>query len=334
MNNAGIAGVGYYVPERTITNDEFIKYVNTTSEWMEKKIGIKERRFAANNEAMSDFALNASQMALDDANLTSKDIDLIIVCAINQDRRVPATAAILQKKLGAINAAAFDMNLGGCPGSCYSLVVGQQFIETGMYNNVLVVAGEIYSKLIDISDRNISVFFGDGAGAMILKRCKEGVGILNSLLGTDGKQGIEKITFSGGSRIPYTLENVKQNKIKGEMDNNDVWKFATKKFPQIVRDVTEQGNKTLNDLDWIIPHQANINIIKYGMKKLNLPMSITHTTIHKYANTGGGSVPITLAEAVQIGKIKPGDLIVLASYGAGYSWGASLIKWCAPEDFI
>lgn len=334
MYSVGIAGVGYYLPKRVVTNKEFVKYVDTTEEWLEEKIGIKERRFAAEDEAMSDISYNSAIKAIADAELKIEDIDLIIVCAVNQDHRVPTTAAILQKKLGAKNAAAFDMNLGGCPGSCYSLVVGQQFIKSGMYKNVLVVSGEIYSKFVDISNREVSVFFGDGVGAVVLRKCREGKGIITSLLGADGESGVDKIVSTGGSRIPYNIKTISENKIKQSMDNKAVWKFGTYIFPKIVKDLVNDSDYNLEDLDWIIPHQANINIIKYGMKKLKLPMEMTHTTIHKYANTGGGSVPITLAEAVEVGKVLPNNLIILASYGAGYAWGGLLIKWCDKNDFI
>lgn len=334
MISVGIAGVGYYVPERIVTNKEFVKYVDTTEEWLEEKIGIQERRFAAKEEAMSDFAYKASIMALNNANLNSQDLDLIIVCAINQDHRAPATAVILQDKLKATKAAAFDMNVGGCPGSCYSLIVGQQFIESGMYNNVLVVSGEIYSKFIELSNRDVSVFFGDGAGATILRRCKENKGILASLLGADGANGKDKILATGGSRVQYTIESISNKEITTTMKNRAVWDFGIKIFPEIIRKVASNSNLKLSDIDWIIPHQANINIIKYGMKKLKIPMEKTHTTIHKYANTGGGSVPITLAEAVELHKVKPDDIVVLASYGAGFSWGALLVRWCSETDFI
>lgn len=331
--NVGIAGVGFHVPENIVTNQEFEKYVGVKADWIEDKIGIEERRFASKDQALSDLAFLAAMQALESAGLHAQDIDLIIVSAINPDKRAPATAAIMQKKLGAPKAAAFDINVGGCPGSCYSLVIGQQFIASGMYKNVLVISGDIYSKLVDLTDRNVAVFFGDGVGAVVLRQCKENKGFLSSLLGADGEWGVEKIICEGGSRIPITREAFDNNKLVITMDNKEVWKFGTKILPLIVEQVTKDAGFQLTDLDWIIPHQSNLNMIRYGMKKLNLPMSKTYTNIHKFANTGGGSVLISLAEAVQLGLIKPGQLIVLSSFGAGFSWGSILTRWCCKEDF-
>lgn len=331
---AGIAGVGFYVPERVITNEEFIKYVDTTDEWIKEKIGIQERRFASEKEALSDLAYQAALQALEDAEMIPDDIELIIVCAINHDYRVPATAAIMQKKLKAIHAAAFDVNVGGCPGSCYSLVIAQQFIESGMYKNVLVISGDVYSKFVDISDRNVSVFFGDGVGAVILKSCKKNAGFLNSLLGADGEWGSDKIVCPGGSRILFNKENFENNKLKITMDNKEVWRFGTRTFPRIVKEVVDKSEYKLEDLDWVIPHQANINMIKHGMERLKIPMSKAYINIQNYANTGAGSVIIALAEAKMKKLIKPGNLIVLASFGAGFSWGAILLKWCEKSDFL
>lgn len=333
-NNVGIAGLGYCVPDKVITNDDFVKLVDTTSEWIQTKIGILERRFASEDEALSDLAYKAALQALDSAKISSEDLELIIVCAINHDRRAPATAAILQRKLSAKNAAAFDVNVGGCPGSCYSLVIGQQFVENGMYKNVLVISGDIYSKFIDLTDRNVSVFFGDGVGAAILRPCKPNTGFLTSLLGADAEWGSEKIICEGGSRVQFTKEAFEQNKLGVTMDNNEVWRFGTKTFPKIVKEVVKKADYQVSDLDFLIPHQANLNMIKFGMKKLKLPMIKTHTNIEKYANTGAGSVMIAMAEATQLGKIQAGDLVALASFGAGFSWGAIAIRWCKNDDFL
>lgn len=331
--NVGIAGIGFCVPENIVTNEEFVKNVNTTGDWIYSKIGIRERRIASKEQALSDLAYPAALQALQASGITSQELDLIIVCAINHDRRVPTTSVILQKKLGAEKCAAFDVNVGGCPGSCYSLVIGQQFVENGMYKNVLVVSGEIYSKFIDMTDRNVSVFFGDGVGAAVLRPCKKNTGFLSSLLGADGEWGADSIICEGGSRIPITEEAFANKQLGLTMNNKEVWKFGIEIFPSIVKKVTYAADFQLSDIDWVIPHQANINIIKYGMDKLKLPMSKTHTNIHKFANTGAGSVFIALAEAVQLELIQPGQVLVLASFGAGFSWGAIIIRWCSKEDF-
>ncbi|WP_432667342.1 beta-ketoacyl-ACP synthase III [Wukongibacter baidiensis] len=332
--NVGIAGVGFYVPEKVLTNKDLEKSMDTTDEWIQEKIGIKERRVAAEDEALSDLAYPAALQALEMSGVTADEIDLILVCAINHDKRLPSTACILQKMLKASNAAAFDVNVGGCPGTGYALVIGQQFVENGMYDRVLVISGEIYSKMLDWSDRDISVFFGDGVGAAVLKPCKENTGFLSSLLGADGEWGVDNVLCEGGSRISYSKEMVEDNLHRIEMNNKEVWKFATKIFPQTIRDVTKKAEFELTDLDWIIPHQANINMIRYGMNEMGLPMSKTYTNLDRIGNTGAGSVIIALADAVQKGLIKPGQNIALSSFGAGFSWGAVLTRWCSEEDFI
>ena len=332
--NVGIAGTGYYLPERVLTNKELGQYADVTDDWIQKKIGIKERRVAAEDECLSDMAYPAALQALDNAGIVAEDIELIIVCAINHDCRVPSTAVIMQKKLGAYNAAAFDINVGGCPGSCYSLTVAQQFVENGMYKNVLVIAGDIYSKLVDITDKYVSVYFGDGVGAAVLRACKERTGFETSFIGADGEWGADRIVCEGGSRVPITEEAFKQNKFKITLDGREVWKFGTKLFPMAIRQLAANVNCEITHIDWIIPHQANINMIEFGMNELGLPMDKVYTNLQKYANTGAGSVMIALAEAVEKGLIKSGQRVALVSFGAGFAWGAVLTKWCSKEDFV
>lgn len=332
--NVGIAGIGFYVPETILTNQEMEERMDTTDEWIRDKLGIVERRIASDDEALSDLAFKAAIQAMEMANTSADQLDLILVCAINHDKRLPATACILQKMLKASNAAAFDVNVGGCPGTGYALVIGQQFVENGMYKNVLVISGEIYSKMLDWSDRTNSVFFGDGVGAAVLKPCQKDTGFLSSLLGADGEWGADHVLCEGGSRLPYTTDMVEKNMHRIKMNNKEVWKFATKIFPQTVRQLVEKAEVNLSDLDWVIPHQANINMIEYGMNDLGLPLSKTYTNLDRYGNTGAGSVIIALAEAVEKKHIKPGQLVALSSFGAGFSWGSVLTRWCHEDDFI
>lgn len=332
--NAGIAGMGYYMPERVMTNAELVQYVDNTDEWIQTKLGIQERRIAEPDQAFSDLAYPAALQAIENAGITPQDIDLIIVCAINTDKRAPSTAAILQAKLDAKKCAAFDVNVGGCPGSCYSLVIAQQFIENGTYNNILVVCGEIYSRIIDITDKMTSGYFGDGVGAAVLRPCCEGKGIVTSILGADGKWGADEISVEGGSRVPYTKENVEEKKLKVTMNGKAVWKFGTYILPYVIRSLAEKSNKQLDELDWIIPHQANINMVRFGMEELGIPESKAYTNMHKYANTGAGSVMIALAEAVNKGLIQSEEYVTLVSFGAGFSWGGVLVNWCDEDDFI
>jgi len=332
--NVGIAGMGCYLPDRVMTNDELAQYMDTTDQWIQEKLGIKERRVASPNQALSDLAYPASVQAISNAGISAEDLDLIIVCAINHDKRAPSTAVILQKKLGVSGCAAFDVNVGGCPGSCYALVIAQQFIENGMCDNVLVVTGDIYSRLVDITDRSTSVFFGDGVGAAVLRPCRDNKGFISSTLGADGMWGADVIVCEGGSDVPYTAENIAERKIGVRMNSKEVWKFATSIFPKIIRTLTEKAGMTPDNLDWIIPHQANINMIKYGMNELGQPMVKAYTNLDKYANTGAGSVMIALAEAVNMGIIQPDQLVGLASFGAGFSWGGVLLNWCDEDDFL
>jgi 3-oxoacyl-[acyl-carrier-protein] synthase-3 len=334
LRNVGIAGTGFHFPEKRMSNEDLKQYMNTSSSWIESKIGIKERRVASEEECLSDFAYHASLEAMQNAEIAPEEIDLIIVCAVNQDKRIPATANILQKKLKAKNAATFDVNVGGCPGTVYALVIGQQFVASGMYNNVLVVSGEVYSKLLDWSDRNISMFFGDGVGASILKPCKKGKGILSSVLGSDGEWGADKVVMEGGSLNSYTEDLIKENKHRIWMDNREVWRFGTTIFPKIVKEASKKASVKLDELDWVIPHQANINMIKHGMNTLDLGMDKVFTNLEYYANTGAGSVIIALADAVKQEKVKEGNKVALASFGAGFSWGSVIVEWCGKEDFI
>ncbi|MFC5047002.1 3-oxoacyl-ACP synthase III family protein [Aquimarina hainanensis] len=334
LRNVGIAGTGFYFPEQRVSNDDLKKHMATSSSWIEDKIGIKERRVVAEDECLSDLAYHASNEAIEKAEISVDDIDLIIVCAVNQDKRIPATANILQKKLKAKNAATFDVNVGGCPGTVYALVIGQQFVTSGMYDTVLVVSGEVYSKLLDWSDRNISMFFGDGVGAAILKPCKPGKGILSSVLGADSEWGADKVVMEGGSLHTYSEHLIKENRHRIRMDNREVWNFGTTIFPKIVKEASAKANIEVDKLDLVIPHQANINMIKHGMKTLRLGMDKVFTNLEYYANTGAGSVIIALADAVAQEKIKENDTIALASFGAGFSWGSAIVNWCSKEDFI
>ncbi len=334
LRNVGIAGTGFYFPEQRMSNEDLKKHMNTSSSWIEEKIGIKERRIAAEEECLSDLAYHAANHAITEADIDVTAIDLIIVCAVNQDKRIPATANILQKKLKAKNAATFDVNVGGCPGTVYALVIGQQFVASGMYDTVLVISGEVYSKLLDWSDRNISMFFGDGVGASILRPCKKGTGILSSVLGSDSEWGADKVVMEGGSLNTYSETLIRENKHRIKMDNREVWKFGTTIFPKIVKEASQKAGVTLDQLDVVIPHQANINMIKHGMNTLELGMDKVFTNLEYYANTGAGSVIIALADAVAQAKVKENDTIALASFGAGFSWGSAIVKWCSKDDFI
>lgn len=332
----GIRGVGYYVPDKVITNFDLMKEIDTSDEWIKTRLGISERRRASEEQTLAELATKAGRKAIENAKLEPKDIDLVILARIVPDHIDPATSCKVQHEIGAINAGAFDVVVGGCPGSVYALTIGANFVASGAYKNVLVICGDILSKtMLDFKHRDTCCFFGDGAGAVVLSRVALGKGIQNFLLKSDGSQYDAACVKGGGVDLPLTKENIEDRNIKYlRMDNKAIWNFATKVFPESIQEVVKEGEITIQDLDLIIAHQANINIIKASLEKLNLSMEKTHTTIEKYGNTLGASVLITLCDALEKGRIKQGDNIAMVSYGAGLAWGALYMKWCSEEDFI
>lgn len=332
----GIRGLGYYVPEKIVTNEDLSKKIDTTDEWIRTKIGVRERRWAAEEEALSDLAVEAGKRALESAGLQPEEVDLVILARVDPDHIDPSTAFLVQHKLGLRKAGAFDAVIGGCPGSVYAISIGANFVASGSCKNVLVIAGDVLSRnILNWKDRNTCCFFGDGAGAMVLSRVEKGKGIQSYLLDVDGSKYDTCIIPAGGTRMPITKENVEDEKVRYlQMDNGAVWKFATTVFPESICRVAVEAGIAVKDIDFVIPHQANINIIRMSMEKLGLEMEKTHTTIEKYGNTGGASPFITLTEAVTLGKIKVGDKVALVSFGAGLAWAAMLLEWNDRQDFL
>lgn len=327
MRNIGILGTGYYLPSKVLTNKELSKIVNTTEEWIYNKVGIKERRIASPQEATSDLAIYAAQEAIRNSKISIEEIDLIILATSSPDMIQPSTAAIVQGKIGAINACAFDIS-AVCAGFNYALSVANDMMKSNSYyKKALVIGAETYSRILDWTDRKTCVYFGDGAGAAILGDVSEKYGIKSTNLENDGR-GASVIQFlGGGSRYPATEETLRKNMHKFEMQGKLVWDFATEAFPNGIKKVLDKSNEKPENLNWIISHQANINIIKQSMLKLNLSMEKTYTTIEKYGNTSGASVIITLAEANKKGLLKSGDKIGLISFGGGLSCGAVYLVW-------
>ena len=328
MNNkyVGIIGLGSYVPEKIMTNKDLEQVMDTSDEWIVERTGIHERHVAADNEATSDLATKAAQKALEDANITAAEIDLIIVATGTADMAFPATACLVQDNLRALNAAAFDVS-AACSGFIYALVTGSQFIKAGVYRKVLVIGAETLSRITDWSDRKTGMLFGDGAGAAVLGETPEGYGILGVDLGANGS-GAELLKVpAGGSRNPATAETVLQKQHYIQMDGNEVFKFAVKIMGETTSKALQSANLTHGDLTYLVPHQANIRIIKSAAKRLGLPMDQVVVNVDKYGNTSAASVPIALDEAVKSGVIKPGDIIALVGFGGGLTWASSIIKW-------
>lgn len=322
----GIIGIGTYVPEKIMTNKDLESIVETSDEWIVDRTGIRERRIAAPEMATSDLASRAAQRALDDAGVTAEEIDLIIVATATPDMFFPSTACLVQANLKATNAAAFDLT-AGCSGFVYAMVTGSQFIAAGLYKKILVIGAESLSKILDWTDRNTCVLFGDGAGAAVLAETTPGYGILASQLGADGAGGDLLKLPAGGSRNPATAETIAQRMHFVHMSGNEVFKFAVKIMGEAALKALEAAGLSADDVDCLIPHQANIRIIQSAAKRLKLPMDKVMVNVDKYGNTSAASIPIALEEAVHAGRIKQGDNVVLVGFGAGLTWAASVIKW-------
>ncbi|MGB9710108.1 MAG: beta-ketoacyl-ACP synthase III [Thermodesulfovibrio sp.] len=323
---ARIVSTGSYVPEKVLTNHDLEKMVETSDEWITERTGIKERRIASAEQATSDLAYEASIKALKKANLTAEDIDLIIVATVTPDMLVPSCACILQMKLGATRAVAFDIN-GACTGFIYALAVAEKFIRTGSSKRALVIGAETLSKFTDWTDRTTCVLLADGAGAVILEPTKKDEGIKIIDIYSDGTMWDFIHMPAGGSKMPVTEDVIKQRLNFIKMRGNETFKVAVKTLEEIVDATLKKAGITSSELALLVPHQANIRIIQAMAKRLELPMEKVMVNINKYGNTSAASIPIALDEAVQNEKIKRGEYVMLAAFGAGLTWGSALIKW-------
>ncbi len=325
MKKVGIIGVGEYLPEKILTNADLEKMVDTSDGWITSRTGIKERHLAAAGQAASDLAFKAAGSALKNAKLKPEDLDLIVVATITGDMPFPSVAAILQNQLQVKKAACFDIS-AACAGFIYGLSVAQQFIACGTYKNALVVGVEVLSSITDWQDRNTCVLFGDGAGAAVLSEVKSG-GIISTYLGCDGsKTGILNMP-AGGSRNPATHDTVEKRMHYLKMQGNDVFKIAVNTMTEAAETVLQQAGMTFADVDLIIPHQANARIIMAVAKKLGIPEDRVYLNIERCGNMSSASTVTALCEAVQEGKVKKGDIILLDAFGAGLVWGSCVIKW-------
>ncbi len=316
---ARIVGTGSYLPEKLVTNDDLAKLVDTNDEWIVSRTGIRERHYAAENESASDLALVAAQRAMLAAQVSASEIDLIIVATSTPDMVFPATACILQDKLGVKQCIAFDVQ-AVCAGFVYALATAEKFIKTGASKCALIVGAEIFSRIIDFTDRGTCVLFGDGAGAVVIK-ASDTPGILSTHLHADG-------SYRGMLCTPGSLEN---GKVRGspflKMDGSGVYKFAVKAFEDVAWEALNANNMKPGDIDWFVCHQANRRIIMHAAKKLALPDEKVVLTVDRHGNTSAASVPLALDTCVREGKIKTGDTVLLAALGGGFAWGAALLTW-------
>ena len=314
-----ISGTGSYLPEKILTNRDLEKLVDTSDEWIYTRTGIRERRIAADDQMTSDLALIASRRALDAARLAPEDIDLVIVATTTADMIFPSVACLLQAKLGVTQGAAFDVQ-AVCSGFVYALAIADNFIRAGQYRHALVVGAEVYSRILDWKDRSTCVLFGDGAGAVVLSR-SDTPGLLATRLHADGRYAHILLVPGGVSKGAVCGHPFLQ------MEGNAVFKLAVKVLGEVADETLEAAGLARSDIDWLIPHQANIRIIQATAKKLGLPMERVVTTVERHANTSAASVPLALDEAVRAGLIRPGQNVLLEGVGGGFTWGAVLLRW-------
>jgi 3-oxoacyl-[acyl-carrier-protein] synthase-3 len=325
LKKAGIIGIGSYVPDKVLSNFDLEKMVDTSDEWIKTRTGISFRRIGPENACTSDLGVEAAKRALENAKLSPEDVDLIIVASASPDMIFPSTACIIQSKIGAVNAAAFDIQ-AGCTGFVYALTSAVQFIGTGLYKNILVIGAEMLSRITDWKDRNTCVLFGDGAGAAVVSEVEEG-GILSSVLGADGTGADLLALPAGGSKEPANPDTITNRRHYINMNGNEVFKFAVRILEEAARKAVEKANLTIEDVDFIIPHQANIRIIDAAIKRLKFPREQVVVNLDKYGNMSSASIPVALDEAYRDKKIKKGDKLILVGFGAGLTWGANLLEW-------
>ncbi|MFQ5574321.1 MAG: beta-ketoacyl-ACP synthase III [Terriglobia bacterium] len=323
---AGIVGLGSYLPEKRLTNHELEKMVDTTDEWIRTRTGIEERRLVGPDEQTSDLGAHAGKMALKAAGLEPGDIDLVIVATSSPEMVFPSTACITQAKIGLAGCPAFDV-AAACSSFIYGLVVADSLVSGGSYQNVLLIGADALTRHVDWEDRNTCVLFGDGAGAAVLRPVEDGFGVLSSYLAADGS-GADLLKIpAGGSRHPGSIESVKGRQHTVSMNGNEVFRFAARVMPQAVEKVTRDAGITLEQVKYIVPHQANQRIIEAAGRALKVGEEKIFSNIRMLGNTSAASIPLALDDLIRAGQIGRGDYIVLVGFGAGLTWGATLIRW-------
>ena len=327
MKSAKITSWGNYFPERVLTNDDLEKMVDTSDEWITTRTGIKERRLAADNEYTSDMAAKAAQAAIRRADIKPDEIDAIIVATITPDMSFPSTSCFVQKKIKAFNAACMDI-AAACSGYIYALSIADSYIKTGMYSKILIIGAEKLSAITDWSDRNTCVLFGDGAGACIVEPAQDkNEGLLSFYLGADGRHSELLYLPASGTRNPASHETVDNHLHYIRMKGSELFKIATKKMADSATEALKRAGLDCSDVSLVVPHQANIRIINAVLKKLQLDENKVFLNIHRYGNMSAASTATALNEAIDSGRVKKGDVIVLTAFGGGLTWGAGVIRW-------
>ncbi len=323
---ARITGIGHYLPEKILTNADFEKIVDTSDEWILTRSGIRERHIAADGEVSSDMAFEAAKMALADAGVDPKDLDMIIVATVTPDMPLPSTGCLLQEKLGAKKAAAFDV-AAACSGFIYGLSVGSAMISAGKAQKVLVIGVETLSSITDYTDRTTCVLFGDGCGAVVLEEGKPGEGVLSTFMQSDGGEKELLYITAGGSKTPLTAESIEAGDQYIKMKGDGLFKYAVRAMVDAARHTLKEAGLGAEDVSFLIPHQANIRIIEGVRKRLKLKKEQVVVNIDRVGNTSSASIPIAFSELKESGTLKKGDLVIMVAFGGGLTWGAALIKY-------
>ncbi len=326
---AHITGWGMAAPEKIMTNDDISKLVDTNDEWIQNMTGIRQRRIAAENETTASLAVDAALRALEMSRVKPSDLDLIIVSTSSPEHIFPATACLVQDRIGASKAGAFDLS-AACSGFIYALNLATQALRTGSIQNALIIGSETLSRMVDWQDRSTCILFGDGAGAFVLQAGEEQGGVISSVMRSDGSGGDLLTLLGGGSRYPASAETIKDKLHFIQMNGREVFRFATRVMVQASQEVVEKAGMKLEEIDWIIPHQANLRIIDAALRGLHIPAEKCVINIERYGNTSTASIPIATCEAARDGRLKPGDKIVFVGFGAGLTWGALTAIWSGP----
>lgn len=329
---AHITGWGMAVPEKILTNKDLEKIVDTTDEWIVSRTGIRERRIASANETTASLASDAALRALEVANLHPSDLDLIILSTSSPEHIFPATACLVQDRIGAVKAGAFDL-LAACTGFVYAINLGAQAIKANGADNVLVIGSETLSRIVNWRDRNTCILFGDGAGAFVMQASEEPGGVMSAVMRSDGSGGDLLSLPAGGSRYPTSMQTLYDGLHYIQMNGREVFRFATRVLAEASQQTVQAANLTMDDIQLVIPHQANRRIINAAARGLNYPMDQVMVNLDRYGNTSTASIPIATIEAVQQGRLNPGDKTVMVAFGSGLTWGAALIEWTGPLPF-
>jgi 3-oxoacyl-[acyl-carrier-protein] synthase-3 len=326
MSRAQIVGVGAYAPKRILTNQELERMVETSDEWIVQRTGIRERHVVDETEATSDLAIRASQQALERAGVLPEEVDFIVVGTTTGDMAFPTTANILQHQLGCRQAGSVDV-YAACSGSIYSLSIASQYVAGGKYRTVLAVGAECLSRITDYTDRGTCILLADAAGAVVLRPSAGDRGIIDTDLYSDGRYWELLYQPAGGSRLPASHETVDKRLHFAKMKGNEVFKVAVRSFGECAERILTKNGLTPSDIDLFIPHQANLRIIEAAVKRLKFPMERVLVNVDRYGNTGAASVYVALEEAWTTGRLRPGNLVLLAAFGGGFTWGAALVRW-------